>query len=357
MHKSYTNSNEKPPFPSSEKAGWPWRINNNKNFEIDRIAYLPKISIITPSLNQGDFIEETIRSILLQNYPKLQYIIIDGGSTDQTLEIIKKYEPWIDYWISEPDRGQSHALNKGLTQVEGEIVNWINSDDLLTQNALWTIAFKFQTTQPDIICGYYQPFSSDQLYTPKGITIYDNPEKTFFFGELGQPAMFYKTSTLKSLGIFDENLFYCMDLDMWARFLQNRLQDNIVIVDEVLANFRLHPSSKTVQMAPKFNHERLQIHLSLWKEGRDKDRIIERIIKSKIPLNSYPNQTEKNIYKFSTKKVKAFTIELLIEFFFKYFSIFQFLKLFYLSMLHLPFGRRWRFYLLPFRRIKWIFSR
>ena len=89
----------------------------------------PRISIVTPSFNQGQFIEETIRSILLQGYPNLEYIIIDGGSTDESVEIIKKYEPWLTYWVSEKDRGQAHAINKGLERCTGEILAYINSDD------------------------------------------------------------------------------------------------------------------------------------------------------------------------------------------------------------------------------------
>src|SRR5690606_31772171 len=100
----------------------------------------PKISIVTPSYNQGQFIEETILSILNQNYPNLEYIIIDGGSTDNTVEIIKKYEDRITYWVSEKDNGQADAINKGLEQCTGEIFNWINSDDYLAKKSLYSIA-------------------------------------------------------------------------------------------------------------------------------------------------------------------------------------------------------------------------
>src|SRR6056297_3391010 len=101
---------------------------------------LPKISIVTPSFNQGKFLEKTIKSVIDQNYPHLEYIIIDGGSTDSSLNIIKKYEKHLDYWISEPDRGQSHAINKGLNYCSGQIFNWINSDDYLEPGALFKVA-------------------------------------------------------------------------------------------------------------------------------------------------------------------------------------------------------------------------
>ena len=111
-------------LPSSPpgKIGWPWTEESSQLPEkMSDGSPWPRISIVTPSYNQGQFIEETIRSVLLQGYPNVEYIIIDGGSTDNSLEIIKKYEPWLAYWVSEPDRGQSHALNKGIQKATGDI--------------------------------------------------------------------------------------------------------------------------------------------------------------------------------------------------------------------------------------------
>ena len=103
----------------------------------------PKISIVTPSFNQGIFLEATIQSVLNQNYPNLEYIVIDGGSTDNSVKIIKKYEKYLSYWVSESDRGQSHAINKGFTISTGEIMGWLNSDDLYTSGALNHVANVF----------------------------------------------------------------------------------------------------------------------------------------------------------------------------------------------------------------------
>jgi glycosyltransferase involved in cell wall biosynthesis len=115
----------------------------------------PKISIVTPSFNQGQYIEETILSVLSQNYPNLEYIIIDGGSTDDTVEIIKKYESRITYWVSEPDRGQSHAINKGLQKCTGEIFNWLNSDDWYMPGALFDVANAFRiNSRAQFVSGY-----------------------------------------------------------------------------------------------------------------------------------------------------------------------------------------------------------
>ena len=111
----------------------------------------PKISIITPSYNQGIFIEETILSVLDQNYPNLEYIIMDGGSTDNTVDIIKKYEDRITYWISEKDNGQSDAINKGFHKSTGDILHWLNSDDVLVPRAL-NMLVEYLSNNPDIIC-------------------------------------------------------------------------------------------------------------------------------------------------------------------------------------------------------------
>lgn len=129
------------PPPPPNKTGWPWTAAASPlSDQVEDGVEWPRISIVTPSYNQGQFLEETIRSILLQGYPNLEYIIIDGGSTDNSLEIIKKYEPWLTYWVSEPDKGPASAINKGLQKCTGEWFNWINSDDLLLPKSLLTLA-------------------------------------------------------------------------------------------------------------------------------------------------------------------------------------------------------------------------
>ncbi len=126
---------------SPGKTGWPWtHTPQNTQAVTTEGRHWPKISIVTPSFNQGQFLEETIRSVLLQGYPNLEYIIIDGGSTDNSLEIIKRYEPWLSYWVSERDQGQTEALNKGFASASGEWMAWLNSDDIYLPGTLMKIA-------------------------------------------------------------------------------------------------------------------------------------------------------------------------------------------------------------------------
>src|SRR5262245_44445354 len=126
------------PAPPKGKSGWPWTEDSLQlQTRISAGQSYPRITVVTPSFNQGQFIEETIRSILLQGYPNLEFFILDGGSNDNTVDVIRKYSPWIDFWVSEPDRGQSAAINRGLQMASGLYATWINSDDLLCKNAFY----------------------------------------------------------------------------------------------------------------------------------------------------------------------------------------------------------------------------
>ncbi|HEX3383804.1 MAG TPA: glycosyltransferase, partial [Mucilaginibacter sp.] len=141
-----------PPCPD-DQTGWPWTEQTDPAVYKGCTTW-PKLTIVTPSYNQGQFIEQTIRSVLLQNYPNLEYIFIDGGSTDQTLEILKKYSSWISYWQSEKDQGQSQAINLGFSLASGHYYAWINSDDYYLENVFGRVIDVFLDTRSKFVYGF-----------------------------------------------------------------------------------------------------------------------------------------------------------------------------------------------------------
>ena len=210
----------------------------------------PKISVITPSYNQADFLEETILSVLNQNYPNLEYIIIDGGSTDRSVEIIKKYEKHLSYWVSEKDNGQSHAINKGLQHATGEIICWLCSDDLHVSDTLHTVAELFQLN-PEIalLHGTSILFGNRRKEQITGADFKDLPLRYYAIIPFPQPSSFFKRKVIEETGMLDESLHFGMDYDLLVRIA---LCYPILPVNKVLSRYRLHSSSKTVSQFKNF---------------------------------------------------------------------------------------------------------
>jgi glycosyltransferase involved in cell wall biosynthesis len=227
----------------------------------------PKISIITPSYNQGEYIEATILSVLSQGYPNLEYIIIDGGSTDNTCSIIKKYEDKIAYWVSEPDNGQSDAINKGLKVVSGDIVNWLNSDDELYPNALFNIGKAFYEN-PNVTCciGRIEMFNEDGSLGVTSSVFSPLLEQCIGFGKVNQPSMYFSTKCHKEIGLIDLRMNYLMDTEWFLRYLLVYGNKTILDIDIVFSRFRYHNESKTVSQAEKFRFERDSMYYSLAKQ-------------------------------------------------------------------------------------------
>ncbi len=206
----------------------------------------PKISIITPSFNQGKFLEQTIISVLNQNYPNLEYIIIDGGSSDNSIEVIKRYKHKLSYWISEPDRGQSDAINKGFNIASGKIFHWLNSDDILTPNALFYVANYFNM-HPKIDCVLGDQEVIDEegnvLFTRKAIP-FKFYTALFTACLVPQPSSPFRKSIWESTGDLDINLKYQMDFEYYLRMAKSGAKFGLLRKN--VSQFRIHSNSKTV---------------------------------------------------------------------------------------------------------------
>jgi glycosyltransferase involved in cell wall biosynthesis len=217
---------------------------------------LPKISVITPSFNQGHFIEETITSVINQNYPNLEYIIMDGGSQDNTIEIIKKYESTFASWKSEKDNGQSDAINQGLRKATGDVFNWLNSDDYYEKSSLQHVAQKMSSQHITCYIGKSRIFNKEITRYSTGTDLYpDNLYKTIGWARIDQPETFFRYSVFAEIGYLNECLHYVMDKDLWIRYLSRYGMNGIEKDSQLLVNFRLHESSKSVSLRENFEQE------------------------------------------------------------------------------------------------------
>ena len=207
---------------------------------------LPRISIVTPSYNQGAFIEQTIRSVLDQEYPDLEYIVIDGGSNDNSVDIIRKYSDALTSWVSEPDRGQSHAINKGFAQASGDIFGWLNSDDRLEPGCLEVVADAFmRNPETGVFVGHGR-----KVDTAGETVYYKKPDELTFErlcgwmngGNFMQPSCFFRRSAWESAGPLDEDIHIAMDVDLWLRMIK---KVEFRPIDRLLSSAVAHEAAKT----------------------------------------------------------------------------------------------------------------
>ncbi|VAV85789.1 Glycosyl transferase, family 2 [hydrothermal vent metagenome] len=225
--------------------------NKNKNTNADR----PLVSVITPSYNQGAFIRETIESVHSQNYPRIEHIIFDGGSTDDSIDIIKEYEDKLS-WTSEKDQGQSDAINKGFRKATGDIVAWLNSDDTYLDDAL-NKAVTFLEQNPDVMMVYGKGYTidKDSRITGECHTEPFNMKRLESFNFIYQPSVFIRREVFEEIGFLDESLHYSMDLDLWIRVAK---KFKIAYLPEFLSTYRLHGDSKTMSQGVAFNKEEME---------------------------------------------------------------------------------------------------
>jgi glycosyltransferase involved in cell wall biosynthesis len=256
------------PEPPPGKTGWPWTEQSEPL--PDRMpngSEWPLISIVTPSYNQGHFIEETIRSVLLQGYPNLEYIIIDGGSTDNSVEIIKKYGDYLTYWVSEPDRGQSHAINKGFARATGQILNWLNSDDWFDKNVFSIVSNKLRrSSEVEVIYGDCFLTNSQgkeqRIYTTHEFSVSDLILRNF----IGQPTVFFRKELWGKYGGINEFLVFALDYELWLRWALENVR--FKYTSEIKAYYRLHENSKSSNLIRTNQNESIAILRDLERSGK-----------------------------------------------------------------------------------------
>ncbi len=237
------------PPPPPGFTGWPWTEETNPAIYKNTEDWT-KFSIITPSYNQGRFIEETIRSVLLQNYPNLEYIILDGGSQDEAVEIIKKYEKWLSFWVSDRDRGQAHAINKGLSIITGSFWQWINSDDRYFPNVLQQVALILKSGDYDTFYGGVHEstddgnISYDRISFNISKSIILDPKAEFnrdFYYKPEASVLSVKLS--KELGGFREDFHNIFDTEFMVLYAD---ACQPIYQPVKLIHFRIHELSKTI---------------------------------------------------------------------------------------------------------------
>lgn len=231
-----------------------------------------RVSIITPSYQQAGFLEDTIRSVSSQSHSDTEHIVVDGGSTDGSRELIERYSDRLAWWVSEEDGGQSDAINKGLARATGEVFNWLNSDDLLVEGALSHVNEIFERN-PAIVacCGglIHRSGAEDVIF--ESITNASDPTNFFIDHVVSQPATFLRTAAVKEIGGVEEKLHYVMDYELWLQLMFLHGPEKVAQTERPLAIFRLHGDSKTTTQQPAFVAEMASVLFGVCKTTDNHD--------------------------------------------------------------------------------------
>jgi glycosyltransferase involved in cell wall biosynthesis len=219
----------------------------------------PLVSIITPSFNQARYIEATIQSVLTQDYPNIEYLIVDGGSTDETVEIIKKHAGRIAWWVSEQDKGQTDAINKGFARAKGQILAWLNSDDTYEPGAI-SAAVKYLQEHPEVgmvygDCNFIN--EAGRVIGKFGATQTDQRLLRQGYVHIPQQTMFFRADLWKQVGPLDPSFYFAMDYDLWTRL---SARTTLKYVSQTWANFRLHTNGKTIAADDRCWPEMIRVH-------------------------------------------------------------------------------------------------
>lgn len=276
------------PAPPKAKTGWPWTSESSKTEDLrpDGLPW-PKISIVTPSFNQAEFLEAAIRSVLLQGYPNIEYVIIDGKSTDSSLSIIKKYESWLSYFVSEPDNGQYDAINKGFSVTDGEIMSWLNSDDMYAPNCFkiagqvfaclgnkveWLSGVKMYWDGNGEICTIFEPPEFRRRLIRMGLY------QGRILGWIQQEGTFWSRSLWnRAGGAVDTSIPDAADFALWRKFSK---YTDLYTVRCVLGGNRHQYHQKTFVQTERYIKqidENLQDAISRWIAKLMRNKYIRRL--------------------------------------------------------------------------------
>lgn len=294
------------PEPPPDKIGWPWTTQSKPLPQtMPNGLEWPCLSIVTPSYNQGKFLEATIRSVLLQGYPNLEYIIIDGGSTDCSVDIIKKYEKYLFYWHSRKDRGQGDAINQGLKKSSSEIIGWINSDDVYVKGTFSKIVKAlYKYPNYSVVHGNRILINANDQVTGWCYLPPFDPETQRY--NVCSETAFWRRSAMQRVGLLNSNLQFAMDLEFFGRLYQH---GKFLKLNDYLGYFRCHPEHKSSKIAhigreeaakewkQLFDSEILHYQFPKQKKNWDRYKLSIELIREPI-LIGFPYI----FYRFFTKK-------------------------------------------------------
>lgn len=231
----------------------------------------PRITVVTPSFNQARFLETTLRSVLDQNYPALEYRVVDGGSTDGSVDILRRYADRLDSWVSERDRGQAHAINKGFAGSTGDILCWLNSDDYFAPGALHRVAELMQDPSLMAVAGGHIRVHADgtppmllHAHPPRG-KVWNRRNLLRYWHPYGihQASVFWRRQVHESVGPLREDLHLVLDFEFWARMTRRY---TLAVVPDVLSYSHYHPDAKTGRGYDEYHAHRVRLAKALWRE-------------------------------------------------------------------------------------------
>lgn len=265
----------------------------------------PRISIVTPSFNQGQFIEETILSVIGQHYPNLEYIVMDGGSSDNTVEVIKKYEKHISHWQSAKDNGQSAAINDGFGRATGDIVAWLNSDDFYFPGTLHYVATQLDISRSEILLGNCFHFFQNSAQTwGSDVAAHHANSNLLLCDYIIQPSSFWTQQTWKQVGQLNEDLHFVFDWDWYIRARQASI--GFKTSQKYLSAYRFHEAHKSGGGGAKRRDEIAEIYTNY--SGKQYAQLFRDLYKSRDKITKF----KRNINRFRLSKVTDTALNVLI---------------------------------------------